>query len=105
MSREYLDDLNSSQRRAVTYGVPDNRPFRSGPLAVVAGAGTGKTKVIASRAAHLMVNGVDPQRIMLLTFTRRAAIEMTRRVKKIIADSSGGCHTSYVGDRHFSNRW
>jgi DNA helicase II / ATP-dependent DNA helicase PcrA len=92
MSREYLDDLNSSQRRAVTYGVPDSRPFRSGPLAVVAGAGTGKTKVIASRAAHLMVNGVDPQRIMLLTFTRRAAIEMTRRVKKIIADSSSTHH-------------
>ena len=92
MSRDYLDDLNSAQRRAVTYGVPGSRPFRGGPLAVVAGAGTGKTKVIASRAAHLIVNGVDPRRIMLLTFTRRAAIEMTRRVKRITADGSGTHH-------------
>jgi hypothetical protein len=44
MSREYLDDLNSSQRRAVTYGVPDSRPFRSGPLAVVAGAGPARRR-------------------------------------------------------------
>jgi DNA helicase-2/ATP-dependent DNA helicase PcrA len=94
MSCDYLDDLNSAQRRAVTFGVPGSRPFRSGPLAVVAGAGTGKTKVIASRAAHLIVKGVDPRRIMLLTFTRRAAIEMTRRVKKITADASGTHHGS-----------
>jgi ATP-dependent DNA helicase UvrD/PcrA len=88
MSRDYLNDLNESQRRAVTYGVPGSLPFRSGPVGVIAGAGTGKTKTIAYRVAHLIVNGVDPRRIMLLTFTRRAAIEMTRRVRTIVADVS-----------------
>src|SRR5215831_14506546 len=81
MPRDYLNDLNASQRRAVTYGVPGSWPFRSGPVGVIAGAGTGKTKTIACRVGHLIVNGVDPRRIMLLTFTRRAAVEMTRRVK------------------------
>jgi DNA helicase-2/ATP-dependent DNA helicase PcrA len=102
MPRDYLNDLNESQRRAVTYGVPGSFPFRSGPVGVIAGAGTGKTKTIAYRVAHLIVNGVDPRRIMLLTFTRRAAMEMTRRVKDIVADVSNtaSCDLTWSGTFH-----
>jgi DNA helicase-2/ATP-dependent DNA helicase PcrA len=75
-----LEALNSAQRRAVTYGEPlPEKGLRAGPLLVLAGAGTGKTSTIAHRVAHLIVNGVDPARILLLTFTRRAAQELRRR--------------------------
>ena len=56
---------------------------------MIAGAGTGKTKTLAHRAAHLVVNGIDPQRILLLTFSRRAAPEMTGRVKRITGAAIG----------------
>jgi len=56
---------------------------------VIAGAGSGKTKTLAHRVAHLVVSGVDPHRILLLTFTRRAAEEMIRRVKRITATALG----------------
>jgi DNA helicase-2/ATP-dependent DNA helicase PcrA len=56
---------------------------------VIAGAGSGKTKTLAHRVAHLVVSGVDPHRILLLTFTRRAAEEMIRRVKRITAKALG----------------
>ena len=85
MSRDYLSDLNKQQRQAVTYGAVVGKSFKSGPLLVIAGAGSGKTKTLAHRVAHLIVNGVDPNRILLLTFSRRAAIEMTRRVQRITA--------------------
>src|SRR5262245_14073758 len=100
--RDYLNDLNESQRRAVTYGVPGSLPFRSGPVGVIAGAGTGKTKTIACRVAHLIVNSVDPRRIMLLTFTRRAAIEMSRRVRNIVADvsSAAACDLAWSATFH-----
>ncbi|MDQ3531302.1 MAG: UvrD-helicase domain-containing protein, partial [Actinomycetota bacterium] len=68
----YLASLNGPQRAAVTHG--------DGPLLVVAGAGTGKTKTLACRVAHLIATGVPPERILLLTFTRRAAGEMLGRV-------------------------
>ena len=78
---EKLGSLNAPQRRAVTYGepLPGGKGFRSGPLLIVAGAGTGKTNTLAHRVAHLAMSGVDPARILMLTFTRRAALEMTRR--------------------------
>jgi DNA helicase-2/ATP-dependent DNA helicase PcrA len=85
MSHDYLADLNKRQREAVKYGSIANEKFTSGPLLVIAGAGSGKTKTLAHRVAHLIVNGVDPSRILLLTFSRRAAIEMTRRVEAITA--------------------
>lgn len=75
--REWLDDLNPQQRAAVTH--------EGGPLLVVAGAGTGKTKTLAYRVAYLIAEGVDPERILLLTFTRRAAQEMLRRASGIVA--------------------
>lgn len=82
---DYLGLLNTAQRQAATYGEREGRgPFSAGPLLVIAGAGTGKTMTLAHRVAHLIVEGVDPERILLLTFTRRAALEMTRRVETIV---------------------
>jgi superfamily I DNA/RNA helicase len=51
---------------------------------VIAGAGSGKTNTLAHRVAHLIVNGADPRRILLMTFSRRAVTEMTRRVERIV---------------------
>ncbi|HUK77503.1 MAG TPA: ATP-dependent helicase [Thermoleophilia bacterium] len=72
-----LAELNPEQLAAVTYG--------DGPLLIVAGAGTGKTATLVHRVAHLIGNGADPRRILLLTFTRRAAAEMLRRVDALLA--------------------
>jgi DNA helicase-2/ATP-dependent DNA helicase PcrA len=89
MAYDYLTDLNPQQRRAVKHGVRDGSAIGTSPLLVIAGAGTGKTKTLAHRAAHLIANGVDPHRILLLTFSRRAAAEMTGRVKRITAAALG----------------
>src|ERR1700720_579766 len=77
-------DLNEGQKAAVEYGIGVGRP--SAPLLIIAGAGTGKTKTLAHRVARLVLNGTDPQRILLLTFTRRAAAEMTRRAARILGE-------------------
>src|SRR5580692_2268551 len=81
----HLEKLNGPQRKAVTHGepLPDNKGVKSGPLLIVAGAGTGKTDTLAHRVAHLVIHGVDPARILMLTFTRRAAAEMRRRAQEI----------------------
>ena len=89
MSQEYLSDLNKEQQHAVTHGIDVESATKAPPLLVIAGAGSGKTKTLAHRVAHLVVNGVDPNRILLLTFTRRAAEEMIRRVKRITAKAVG----------------
>src|SRR4051812_14612806 len=81
-SRDSLTGLNPAQRRAVEHGTR--------PLLIVAGAGSGKTNTLAHRVAHLIVNGVDARRILLLTFTRRAAAEMARRVERICASALRG---------------
>ena len=81
----YLDRLNPAQRRAVEHGAGGV----SGPLLVIAGAGSGKTNTLAHRVAHLVVNGADPRRILLLTFSRRAASEMSKRVERISAEVMG----------------
>src|SRR6266446_5380290 len=78
-----LEKLNSEQRRAVEHGVRENACAPSMPLLVIAGAGSGKTNTLAHRVAHFIVNGADPRRILLMTFSRRAAAEMTRRVERI----------------------
>ncbi|CAN7575959.1 ATP-dependent helicase [Phenylobacterium sp. LjRoot219] len=79
----YLDALNPNQRRAVEHGVAAGGAPAGEPLLVIAGAGSGKTNTLAHRVAHLIVNGADPRRILLMTFSRRAAYEMTRRVERI----------------------
>src|ERR1700704_1211257 len=80
----YLAKLNPDQRRAVEHGGP--ALSEAGPLLIIAGAGSGKTNTLAHRVAHLILNGIDPRRMMLLTFSRRAAAEMTRRVERIAAN-------------------
>ncbi len=91
----HLERLNAPQRKAVLHGEPlPDKGFSSGPLLIVAGAGTGKTETLAHRVAHLVIHGVDPARILLLTFTRRAAGEMRRRAheitRKALNESLGG---------------
>lgn len=76
-------DLNDRQREAVDYGVGDDGS-PGGPLLVIAGAGSGKTSTLAHRVANLIVRGADPNRILLLTFSRRAAGEMERRVGAVL---------------------
>jgi DNA helicase-2/ATP-dependent DNA helicase PcrA len=77
----YLEKLNEQQRLAVEHGV--GKEEAGGPLLIIAGAGSGKTNTLAHRVAHLIVNGADPRRILLMTFSRRAASEMSRRVERI----------------------
>src|ERR1700720_159920 len=90
MSAAYLEKLNQEQRRAVEHGVLRNARVPVAPLLVIAGAGSGKTNTLAHRVAHLIVNGIDPRRILLMTFSRRAAAEMERRVQRIVAPAPGG---------------
>ena len=87
MTAAYLAKLNTEQRRAVEHGCAalDEAP----PLLIIAGAGSGKTNTLANRVAHLIVSGADPRRMMLLTFSRRAAAEMQRRVERITAEVLG----------------
>jgi DNA helicase-2/ATP-dependent DNA helicase PcrA len=81
----WLDKLNPAQRRAVEHGAGGI----AGPLLVIAGAGSGKTSTLAHRVAHLVASGADPRKILLLTFSRRAAAEMSRRVERIAAEVMG----------------
>jgi DNA helicase-2/ATP-dependent DNA helicase PcrA len=80
---DYLRSLNEAQREAVLHG---GEACGQGdpPLLVIAGAGSGKTNTLAHRVAHLVARGADPGRILLLTFTTRAADEMSRRVARIL---------------------
>ncbi len=98
----YLDTLNPDQRRAATHGIAGEA---AGPLLVIAGAGSGKTNTLAHRVAHLIVNGADPRRILLMTFSRRAAAEMGRRVQRIVAHAlgpkgGGGAALAWSGTFH-----
>ena len=77
-----LDELNPEQLAAAQHG--------DGPLLIVAGAGTGKTATLVHRVAYLISRGADPRRILLLTFTRRAAAEMLRRVEAVLAATGNG---------------
>lgn len=89
MSAIYLEKLNDRQRRAVEHGIGRDGVTVGGPLLIIAGAGSGKTNTLAHRVAHLIVNGADPRRILLMTFSRRAAAEMSRRVERICAQVLG----------------
>ena len=76
--------LNPDQARAVTFG--------DAPLLVIAGAGTGKTRTLIHRVAALVDRGVPPERILLLTFTRRAAAEMLSRAEKLVGSAGSRVH-------------
>jgi DNA helicase-2/ATP-dependent DNA helicase PcrA len=88
MPTAYLDTLNPEQRRAAEHGIASGGA-PGGPLLVIAGAGSGKTNTLAHRVAHLIVGGADPRRILLMTFSRRAAGEMARRVERIARQVMG----------------
>ncbi|RWF16346.1 MAG: ATP-dependent helicase [Mesorhizobium sp.] len=77
--------MNDEQRLAVVHG--DGKV--AAPLLVIAGAGSGKTNTLAHRVAHLIVKGADPRRILLMTFSRRAAAEMAKRVERIAGEVLG----------------
>ena len=86
----YLGELNEEQRRAVLHA--------GGPLQVVAGAGTGKTRTLVHRVAHLVALGAEPERILLLTFTRRAAAEMVQRAATTVPGA--GIERAWGGTFH-----
>ncbi|HSA88551.1 MAG TPA: ATP-dependent helicase [Burkholderiales bacterium] len=85
-------ELNPRQREAAHAG--------PAPLLIVAGAGTGKTHTLAHRVAHLVLQGAAPERILLLTFTRRAALEMTRRANRIVAQVKKEIRLPWSGTFH-----
>ncbi|TIU56738.1 MAG: ATP-dependent helicase, partial [Mesorhizobium sp.] len=89
----YLARLNDEQRLAVVHG--DGKV--AAPLLVIAGAGSGKTNTLAHRVAHLIVKGADPRRILLMTFSRRAAAEMAKRVERIAGEVLGR-DAAIIGD-------
>src|SRR5665647_3298420 len=78
-----FESLNAEQRQAVEHGLGDHGDDAR-PLLIIAGAGSGKTNTLAYRVANLIVHQADPQRLLLLTFSRRAAIEMERRVGSVL---------------------
>lgn len=87
---DYLSGLNDRQKEAVLH--------MEGPIMIIAGAGSGKTKVLTTRVIHLMANGVDAFNILALTFTNKAAKEMKERVEKILGNSEA--RNLYIGTFH-----
>jgi DNA helicase II / ATP-dependent DNA helicase PcrA len=87
-----FDRLNPRQREAALAGRE--------PLLILAGAGTGKTNTLAHRVAHLILEGAPPERILLLTFTRRAALEMTRRAQRILGEVKKEVRLPWSGTFH-----
>lgn len=88
--QDYLQGLNERQKEAVLH--------IDGPLMIIAGAGSGKTKVLTTRIAHLMAKGVDAFNILALTFTNKAAKEMKERVEKILGNNEA--RNLYIGTFH-----
>ncbi len=88
--RDYISELNDQQKEAVLH--------KDGPIMIVAGAGSGKTKVLTTRIAHLLAQGVDAFNILALTFTNKAAKEMKERVEKILGNTNA--RSLYIGTFH-----
>src|SRR5580692_5279019 len=88
--QDYLKGLNEPQLEAATH--------INGPIMIIAGAGSGKTKVLTTRIAHLMNNGVDAFNILALTFTNKAAAEMKERVEQALGNREA--RNLYIGTFH-----
>ncbi|RYY60223.1 MAG: ATP-dependent DNA helicase [Chitinophagaceae bacterium] len=88
--QDYLSGLNERQKEAVLH--------INGPLMIIAGAGSGKTKVLTTRITHLMATGVDSFNILALTFTNKAAKEMKERVERILGNNEA--RNLYIGTFH-----
>ncbi|WP_227324138.1 ATP-dependent helicase [Acidisoma silvae] len=86
------------QQQAVDHGIGSHFGPLSAPLLVIAGAGSGKTNTLAHRVAKMIQAGIDPRRILLMTFSRRAAAEMTRRVETICAKTMGSAVGTALAD-------
>jgi DNA helicase II / ATP-dependent DNA helicase PcrA len=98
-----FSSLNDQQRSAVEHGLHEGaRHAEAGPLLVIAGAGSGKTMTLASRVARLVLAGADPQRLLLLTFSRRAAQEMQRRVGRVLHQALGFGATQRAPQLHWA---
>ncbi|MFU2488596.1 ATP-dependent helicase [Thauera sp. WH-1] len=101
-----LARLNPAQRAAVEHGITEatagDGPAPAAPLLVIAGAGSGKTNTLAHRVAQLIAHGADPGRMLLLTFSRRAADEMGRRVRRILAQVAAGRPGLAQAELHWS---
>jgi DNA helicase-2/ATP-dependent DNA helicase PcrA len=97
MSAAYLETLNPAQRQAVVHGVGGREKGAGRPLLVIAGAGSGKTNTLAHRVAHLIMEGARPDRILLMTFSRRGAAEMTKRAERICALAMKSTNASMIG--------
>ncbi|HEY0823619.1 MAG TPA: ATP-dependent helicase [Ramlibacter sp.] len=100
-SPDPLESLNPQQREAATHGT-GGTAGDTRPLLVIAGAGSGKTNTLAHRVANLIRHGADPQRMMLLTFSRRAAQEMERRVGGVLQKALGLPGTQALPDLPWS---
>ena len=98
---EAFEKLNERQREAARFGQrAAGGAFHAGPLLIIAGAGTGKTNTLAHRVAHLLLQGINSERILLLTFTRRAAQEMTRRAQRIAGETLRSVRLPWSGTFH-----
>ena len=95
-ARDFLASLNTEQRVAAEHGLGAGHAHH-GPLLIIAGAGSGKTNTLAHRVAHLVLNGVDPQRILLLTFSRRAAADMEHRATHLVHRALGAASRQSPG--------
>src|SRR5690242_4871160 len=95
---DWLDELNDAQRRAATESLER-------PLLILAGAGSGKTATLAARVAWLIASGVAPERILLLTFTRRAALELLTRTRGLLDRAGVAAHGNVVGGTFHSVAW
>ena len=89
LGESYLNELNDVQRQAVTH--------LDGPVMVIAGPGSGKTRVLTYRIAHLLRSGVPPYQILALTFTNKAAREMKERIEKVAGPDA---HKVWAGTFH-----
>jgi DNA helicase-2/ATP-dependent DNA helicase PcrA len=104
---EFGGDLNAAQRKAATYGVVDRARggHPAGPLLIIAGAGTGKTNTLAHRVAYLLMRRVSPERIALMTFSRRAAREMLARAELIASQTLANSKLANVAAASTRQLW